>query len=96
MVGVGNDTDPDGLPHCAAVCGRGLVLPETRMSNMTKPRPEPSPELLELSRKAAAASETENAKVAAMTLEEREKYINDWAKWIAQRMADLGESESPI
>lgn len=56
----------------------------------------PSEELMRLAKKAAEASEAENAKVAAMSSEEREKYIEAWADRMAARMVELGESELPL
>lgn len=56
----------------------------------------PSEELMRLAKQAAEASAAENAKVAAMSPEEREKYIHAWAERMAARVVELGESELPI
>lgn len=50
-----------------------------------------SPELLELARQAAERSAAENAKVAAMTPEERKKYIHEWAERMAKASVEAGE-----
>lgn len=54
-------------------------------------QPEWSPEMMALAKRAAEASEAENAKVAAMSPEEREKYIAAWAERLARDVAGLND-----
>lgn len=59
-------------------------------------KPEWSPELLKLSQEALKRQDDEKAKLAAMSPEEREKYLADWRKRFSDHLANLGESELPI
>lgn len=59
-------------------------------------KPEWSPELLKLSQEALKRQDEEKTKLAAMSPEEREKYLADWRKRFTDHLVGLGESELPI
>ena len=75
-------------PPCD-MCQRTMFIGTCTHRPMKKP--EWSPALLELAKKASERQEAENKKMAAMTPEEREKYINEWAQRLADDVAGLND-----
>lgn len=75
-------------PPCD-MCQRVMFIGTCTHRPMKKP--EWSPELLELTRRAAEASESENARVALMSPSEKEAYVKAWANRLAKDISSLND-----